>query len=231
MHLFSVLDAKLFDGAAVVQMLNPGTVKTFQEYADKVFLPYVFQQLSTAQRVEVVWDEYITNSLKDVTRQKRGKGIQRRVASTTHLPKNWRDFLRVNENKTELFNFLSQQIASVTTDEGKVIYATNGKIVLSTYDADVTELSPCSHKEADTHLLLHVRDAVQKGHRKLCIRTVDTDVVILAITMFSQINPDELWLAFGSKLHFRYIPIHEVVRGLDPVMCKTLPVFSCIYWM
>ena len=29
----SVVDAKLFDSAAIVQMLNPGTVKTFQEYA------------------------------------------------------------------------------------------------------------------------------------------------------------------------------------------------------
>ena len=106
-----------------------------------------------------------------------------------------------------------------------MIYATNGKIFLSTNDVDVTKLSPCSHEEADTRLLLHARDAVQKGYRKLCIRTVDTDVVILAIAMFSQINPDELWLAFGIKLHFRYIPFHEIVRGLDPVMCKTLPVF------
>jgi len=25
--------------------------------------------------------------------------------------------------------------------------------------------------------------------------------------------------------HFQYTPIHEVVRGLDPVVCKILPVF------
>jgi len=73
----------------------------------------------------------------------------------------------VNENKTELFNFLSQQIACSTTEEGKVIYATNGMNVLSTSDADVTNLSPCSHEEADTRLLLHARDGVQKGYRKL----------------------------------------------------------------
>ena len=30
--------------------------------------------------------------------------------------------------------------------------------------------------------------------------------------MVSHINPDELWIAFGSKLHFRYIPVHEIVR-------------------
>ena len=39
----SLVDANLFNGAAVVLMLKPGTVKSFQEYADKVFLPYVFQ--------------------------------------------------------------------------------------------------------------------------------------------------------------------------------------------
>jgi len=64
-----VVDAKLLDGAVVVQMLNPRAVKTFQEYADKVFLSYVFQQLSSAQRLDVIWDEFIPNSLKDVTRQ------------------------------------------------------------------------------------------------------------------------------------------------------------------
>jgi len=109
----------------------------------------------------------------------------------------------VNENKTELFNFLSQQIAWSTTDEGKVIYAINGMNVLSTSDADVTNLIPCSHEEADTRLVLHARDAVQKGYRKYSRHGCCNPV--LAIAMFSQINPDELWLAFGNKLHFRYI--------------------------
>ena len=41
-----IVDVKLLDGAAVVQMLNPGAVKTFQEYTDTIFLPYV--RISTA---------------------------------------------------------------------------------------------------------------------------------------------------------------------------------------
>jgi len=32
-----IVDVKLLDGAAAVQMLNPGAVKTFQEYADSLF--------------------------------------------------------------------------------------------------------------------------------------------------------------------------------------------------
>ena len=47
------VDAKLLDGAAVVQMLNPGTARTFQEYSDQVFLSYVSNQLTTTKRVDV----------------------------------------------------------------------------------------------------------------------------------------------------------------------------------
>ena len=36
-----LVDAKFLDGAAVVQMLNPGTANTFLNYVEQVFLPYV----------------------------------------------------------------------------------------------------------------------------------------------------------------------------------------------
>ena len=52
--------------------------------------------------------------------------------------------------------------------------------------------------------------------------TVDTDVVVIAIAMFNQINPDELRLTFGIGLNFCYIP---VARGMGPRNCAALPVF------
>ena len=146
------MSAKIFDGAAVVQMLIPGTAKTFQEYTDTVFIPYLSNQLATAQRVDIVWEVYIKDSLKDSTREKRGRGIQRRVSSTTQLPKNWKDFLHVNENKTALFKFLARKVICLSTDDGKVIYAIEGTNVLSTMtDADMTSLAfyclPITHGE------------------------------------------------------------------------------------
>jgi len=80
-----VVEAIFLDGAAVVQMLNPGTANTFQEYADLVFIPYVTSQLQTADRVDIVWDVYIPNSLKKTTRQKRGQGVHRQVSPTTMI--------------------------------------------------------------------------------------------------------------------------------------------------
>ena len=50
-------------------MLKSGTSKKFQDYADLayVFIPYVKSQLETADRVDIVWDVYIPDSLKTIT--------------------------------------------------------------------------------------------------------------------------------------------------------------------
>ena len=55
--------------------------------------------------------------------------------------------------------------------------------------------------------------------------TVDTNVVVIAIAMFNQINPDELWLVFSTGSNFCYIPVHEVVSRMNPRNCTVLPVF------
>ena len=114
------VDAIILDGAVVVHMLHPGTAKTFQEYADFVFGPYISSQIDKTSRVDVVWDVYQPDSLKGTTRKKRGKGVRRRVSPSTSIPKSWKDFLRVDDNKTELFKFLAQNVTCLTVDEGIV---------------------------------------------------------------------------------------------------------------
>jgi len=54
-----------------------------------------------------VWDRYLPDSLKGTARAKRGKGVRRRVVAGASIPGNWASFLRVDDNKTELFSFLS----------------------------------------------------------------------------------------------------------------------------
>ena len=68
-----LVDAKMLDGAAVVQMLNPGTAKTFLDYVEQVFLSYVSAQLKNTTRVDIVWDVYQTDSLNGTTRQRGAK--------------------------------------------------------------------------------------------------------------------------------------------------------------
>ena len=80
-------------------MLNPGTAKTFIDYANMVFTPYVSSLLDIANRGGVIWDVYKPDSLKGTAREKRGKGVRRQVLPSTAIPKNWKDFLRVDDNK------------------------------------------------------------------------------------------------------------------------------------
>ena len=48
--------AVILDGAPIVQMLKPGCIKTYAEYANEIFVPFMASQLRTATRVDLVWD-------------------------------------------------------------------------------------------------------------------------------------------------------------------------------
>ena len=56
------VDAKVIDSAATVQMLTPKVAKTFQDYADNVFIPYILHQLVTISRIGIVWDLFLPAS-------------------------------------------------------------------------------------------------------------------------------------------------------------------------
>ncbi|KAL9954824.1 hypothetical protein ACROYT_G042404 [Oculina patagonica] len=221
------IDVIIIDGAAAVNMIKPGTEKTFLGYAEQSFLPYIKAQLRHVKRIDVVWDEYVANSLKATTRSGRGTGVRRRVSANNQLPRKWNEFLRVDENKVELFKFLSECIASLQVE--KEVISTYGKQILSTLPrTDNSSLAPCTQEEADTRMLLHVQDAVNQGHKKILLRTVDTDVLVLTIAVFQQLREKEqlqLWVAFGSGTHLRFIAAHEISRKLGPQVSKALPVF------
>ena len=202
-------------------MLKPGTACTFSDYASEVFLPHVMKQLQNVQRLDVVWDEYVNGSLKTYTRSTRGKGSRRRVESSNAVPKNWMEFLRNDDNKTELFSFLSMKTANLET-EGQII-VTHHKDVLCTQPRNTTGLAPCTHEEADTRMFLQVSDAVNHGYGRVMIRTVDSDVLVLAIAAVQQFSINELWLAFGSGKSLRYLSAHEMAGALGPEKCIALP--------
>ena len=107
----------------------------------------------------------------------------------------------------------------------KQVFTTLQVDVLCTNRQDVSSLAPCMHEEADTRMLLHLEDAVYQGHNKLSIRTVDTDVVVLAITAAQRLNISELWVSFGVGKNFRHLAAREIARALGPNRCVALPMF------
>ena len=221
------VDMKVLDGAAVVHFLSTGEARTFEEYAKMVFCSYVTTQLEGTDRIDVVWDVYRGDSLKQGTRGRRGTGVRRRVSGAVKLPGNWPNFLKNEENKDELFKYLAQQIVQKNI-EGKVIVTTIGESVLSSADLYTGGLEPCTQEEADTRMMLHVLNGGQQGHRRIMIRTVDTDVVVLSVAHFQKMNLQQLWIAFGTGKEYRYIAIHEIAASISPQMGNGLLFFHAL---
>ena len=105
----------VLDGAVIVQMLTPAAVKNFDEYAHKIFIPYLSTKLQTASCLDLVWDSYIADSLKGSARAKRGKGVRRHVVAAAAIPGNWQNFLRVDSNKTAVQVGLTRQTSSLSS--------------------------------------------------------------------------------------------------------------------
>ena len=113
-HAKPVVQSIFIDGPAIVNMLRPVNCSMYKEYLTKVFLPFISQQFgNVCQRLDIVWDAYIKNSLKSTARSKRGLGIRRIILPDSKIPSNWHSFLRVDQNKEELFRFLATEASSL----------------------------------------------------------------------------------------------------------------------
>ena len=181
------IDVKILNGAAIVNMLPPIECKTFADYANKIYIPYIQNQLKSIQRLNLEWDRYIPNSLKNSTRENRGQGVRRKVTADGVLPKNWNSFLLCDDNKKELFSIFVK--SSDKTDHNTVIFATIGNEVISSQEnVNINnELAPCNHEEGDTRMLVHVKHAA-KFFPRILFKTVDTDdVVVIALSFYHDI--------------------------------------------
>ena len=115
----------ILDGAVIVNIIKPRTPVSFDGYVTQV-MEYVRKQFrGDVQRVDMVFDACWKDSLKAATRRKRGKCIGRHVERNEQVPRNWQEFLRVDDNKSELFHLINDRnvdeefprLLSVTRDD------------------------------------------------------------------------------------------------------------------
>lgn len=221
-------DVKVFDGAAIVHFLSPTAgVTTFDDYAIDVFIPFVRHQLQSSLRVDIVWDKYAKDSLKNSVREKRGKGKRRKVTSDNKIPGQWQNFLGDAENKQELFTFLAKKIHSSEFAPGKVVLTTYGDSVLVT--GSNLSLPACNHEEADTRMVFHLQHALQQGCVSCLVRTVDTDVIVILTGKFHQLQDlcpnTSIWVEFGTGRNISYVHINSIAQQLGIEKSTALPVF------
>ena len=96
------------------------------------------------------------------------------------------------------------------------------------YSSDGTEpttLLPCHQEEGEYRDLHYSENMSKEAVNKAMIFTVDTDVVIIATSVFSELSLLELWIKFGKTTNRKYIPIHEIVQSLDLERAGCLTLF------
>ena len=91
----------------------------------------------------------------------------------------------------------------------------------------MTALSPCQQEEADTRIMLHLYHAAGQGYSNAFLRTVDSDVVVLAINIFHQMRLSALWIGYviGKTLQRYSNPSHVANQMIGLQHCEVLPFF------
>ena len=98
-------------------------------------------KINKVKHEDLVFDIYKDHSIKSTTTETRGFGIRVKLSSESLVPKNWRNFLRVNQNKVELFELISDYVTCIECD--KIIVATkNEKTVTNDTFTDLSDASP-----------------------------------------------------------------------------------------
>ena len=67
----------------------------------------------------------------------------------------------------------------------------------------------CNHEEADTRLVVHILHALEQGLKRIEVRTVDTDVIVILVGAFVALTRAQpladIWIAFGMGKDYRLV--------------------------
>ena len=218
------------DGAVIVHFIKGKKGTPFIDYAKNQFIPFIVKRLKRIMRLDIIFDQYFENSIKSLTRENRasyGSSVRIKDIGKRIIPKDWAAFLRNEKNKEELFSLLAEEISKIVV-EGKTILVTSKEKVEKTDDTDVDTLQPCKIEEFDSRFPLHLYHASQNGHKNLLVKTVDTDIIIIAIARFKEIGCETLYVEYGKTDKLKIYAIHDIVRELKEDIVDALPFFYAL---
>ncbi len=208
--------ATFLDGMAVIQKLKIDQSNTFGDVAQK-FSASILQAGFERKQVDVAFDVYIKNSIKNAERERRGtSSLQFGTLLEKSKVKQWKNFLSSSENKTLLIRFLIAKLKEpdfFNRLRNKELYVTDGASCFKITRAGFHEVGELLsiQEEADTRLFLHVKHAELNGYSNFVIHSPDTDVFIMAVAFSSELE-SHLYFKTGTKNKSRIISIDEISR-------------------
>jgi hypothetical protein len=107
-----------------------------------------------------------------------------------------------------------------------IVNQSSNIIIICTINAeDLTQMTPCNHEEADTRIFVHVKALLLDGHSEITIFTVDTDVVVIAVSQYhvlERMGLKELWIEFGVGKNRKWLAVHSYALKLGQPVCEGL---------
>ena len=102
----------IIDGMAAVRQLKASGL-TYKEFAEKL-LKSVIKIVKNAKRIDVVFDVYLDNSIKNVDRNRRSHGdlMPNQILPTSQI-KQWNLLLLSNSNKNKVTQFIVNEWKSL----------------------------------------------------------------------------------------------------------------------
>ena len=203
--------AAIIDGMALVRKIKP-TGHTYQSYADHL-LSSAMATSGNASRIDIVFDVYRDNSIKNAERGNRvtGKLEVKKVIGAQKI-KQFTSLLSHGKNKMALIRFLASRWKlkhdSIGTTEVYVAFDTT---CICLNDNDVPALF-CDHEEADTRLVFHAKH-ISDSFDKIVIHTPDTDVLLIALGLVTEIDC-KLFMKTGVKNKARIINLDGIKESL-----------------
>jgi hypothetical protein len=241
----------IYDGMALIHSLikTIRRMKTFGDIAQMILMTVLRLPQEVGNmiadihqlRVDIVMDRYDEYSTKDMEREQRThrKGKAALSALPTIVtgpeqscPADFDAFLEVSSNKHQLIKFISEQMLlnapSVLQDEQELVIGGgfDGKTVKITKHvaSDIPQLN-ADLEEADQRVMLHMKHAVDVGHRKYgLIVAADTDIAVCAIGSFYQLGTCEVYQLINSRL----VPLHTIHHTLGLLKSAALVAFHAL---
>ncbi len=222
------LCTRTIEGMAMVQKIR-GDQKTFAEVADSL-MSMILHEGTDSQRIDVVFDVYRHDSIKNAEREKRGSesGHEFRNIKADHKIHHWRKFLSNSKNESLLIKFISEEWQNERCRERlavKTIFVTTKDhcYEISSVGATTVDELRSTQEEADTRMLLHAAHAAAAaGYRAVVITSEDTDVFVLSLAVRGFISCP-VFVKCGQQTRTTYIDVSRVVRMLGSELCRSLP--------
>ena len=213
--------AFIADGMACIRQLKV-LKSTYAEFAVNL-LNFIFSQSMSANRIDIVFDVYIKNSIKDIERQRRTSGelVLQKIIPTAEI-KQWNSLLSHNENKNKLVIFIVDWwMKHPDLMKGRNVIVTCKEKAFKFEKDDICDFPELfsDHEEADTRILLHAAHA-SFSFKKIVLFTPDTDILIMALAFSTEINADLIFKT-GTKHLKRMIDITSVASNIDKKFNKS----------